>query len=122
MKNGTKVRPIQPALLEARKTEPDLMPTDDQIRATLENARTIEILASVEHTRWAHWQKYVHDQGQRQRDGSLLLPAELVARWDKQIATSYPDLSDEEQQSDQDQVRRYLPAVIEALTKAKDDI
>ncbi|CAH0161673.1 hypothetical protein [Microbacterium foliorum] len=98
------------------------MPTDDQIRATLENARTIEILASVEHTRWAHWQKYVHDQGQRQSDGSLLLPAELVARWDKQIATRYPDLSDEEQQSDQDQVRRYLPAVIEALTKAKDDI
>ena len=36
--------------------------------------------------------------------------------------TSYPALSDEEQQSDQDQVRRYLPAIIEALTKARDDI
>ncbi|PPF64178.1 hypothetical protein C5E11_05680 [Clavibacter michiganensis] len=98
------------------------MPTDNQIRATLEDAHTIEILAAVEHTRWAHWQKYVHDKGQRQSDGSLQLPAELVARWDKQIATSYADLSDEEQRSDQEQVRRYLPAVIDALTQARDDI
>ncbi len=45
-----------------------------------------------------------------------MIPAELVARWDTQIATPYPDLSTEEQQSDQDQVRRYLPIVIKALT------
>lgn len=98
------------------------MPTDDQIRGTLRDARTIEILATLEHERWAHWQKYVHEQGERQSDGSLLIPAELVDRWDTQIATSYADLSDEEQQSDREQVRRYLPAVIEALTGAEDNL
>lgn len=52
----------------------------------------------------------------------MLIPAELVDCWDKQIATSYADLSDEEQQSDREQVHRYLPAVIDALTGAEDNL
>ncbi|GCB53637.1 hypothetical protein HND25_10355 [Rhodococcus erythropolis] len=92
------------------------MPTDDQIRRVLESDDLMLRLATAEHERWAHWQQYVHDQGERREDGALVIPAELVARWDTQIATPYPDLSTEEQQSDQDQVRRYLPIVIKALT------
>jgi hypothetical protein len=61
-------------------------------------------LATVEHERWAHWQQYVHDHGQRQDDGSLIIPAELVTRWDEQIAATYSDLSAKEQQSDREQV------------------
>lgn len=37
-----------------------LMPIDNQLRAILEDAHTIEFL--VEHRRWAHWQKYAHEQ------------------------------------------------------------
>ncbi|MGG7100883.1 hypothetical protein [Rhodococcus sp. 24CO] len=92
------------------------MPTDDQIRNILESDELMRRLATAEHERWAHWQQYVHDQGERRKDGSLVIPAELVARWDTQIAAAYADLSTEEQQSDQDQVRRYLPIVIKALT------
>lgn len=91
------------------------MTTDDQIRSALESDQAIERLAAVEHERWAHWQRYVHDQGARQSDGSLLIPAQIVARWDKQIGTSYAALSAEEQQSDREQVRRYLPVVVDAL-------
>ncbi|MBP2449610.1 hypothetical protein [Rhizobium leguminosarum] len=77
--------------------------------------RTLEGLAHIEHERWSHWQKYMHAKGIRQTDGSLLIPADLVAQWDRQIATPYAELSENEKESDRDQVRKYLPAIIEAL-------
>lgn len=91
------------------------MPTDDSIRSVLDSDELIDRLAAMEHERWAHWQRYVHDHGERQNDGSLVIPAELVTRWDTQIATVYADLSAKEQQSDQEQVRRYLPIILDAL-------
>jgi hypothetical protein len=77
----------------------------------------LERLAAIEHERWAHWQRYVHSQSITQADGSLLLPAELVARWDKEISTIYADLSEEQKETDRDQVRRYLPLITCALVK-----
>ena len=49
----------------------------------------IEKLADIEHERWSHWQRYVHDKASKQPDGSLLIPAELVERWERQIETPY---------------------------------
>jgi hypothetical protein len=77
----------------------------------------VEELASIEHERWAHWQQYVHGKGIRQPEGSLLLPAELVSRWEAQIATPYADLSEEEKQSDREQVHRYLPRILAEISK-----
>lgn len=85
------------------------------IRAALEDVQALDRLAAVEHERWAHWQQYVHDQADRRDDGSLLIPAELVARWENQIRTPYEQLSPEEQESDREQVYRYLPEVVEIL-------
>ena len=89
----------------------------DNIRAILENAAFVDRLAAVEHERWAHWQQYLHDQCQRAEDGSLVIPAELAARWSTQIATPFTQLSETERESDRDQVRRYLPLIIDALTQ-----
>lgn len=97
------------------------MPTNDYIREVLESDELLHRLATIEHERWAHWQQYVHDHGKRQNDGSLIIPAELVTRWDAQIGASYQDLSSGEQRSDQDQVRRYLPTIIDALTQPADE-
>lgn len=44
-----------------------------------------------------------------------MIPADLARRWEEQISTPYADLSAEEQHSDQEQVMKYLPVVIEAL-------
>lgn len=87
------------------------------VRAILENEAFVDRLAAVEHERWAHWQQYVHDQCQRTADGSLVIPAQLVNRWSDQIKTPYTELSDAERDSDRDQVRRYLPLIIHALTQ-----
>lgn len=88
-------------------------------RTQIEKALTalIETLAAKEHERWSHWQQYMHRQGIKQSDGSLLIPAELVARWEKQIGTPYEHLSDREKESDREQVRKYLPLVSETLSK-----
>ena len=75
----------------------------------------MEELADIEHERWAHWQRYMHSRGTRQADGSLLLPASLVAQWDRQVATAYVALSEKEKESDREQVRKYLPTIVTAL-------
>ena len=75
----------------------------------------LEPLAAVEHERWSHWQRYLHSKCLRQSDGSLLIPADLVERWQKQIDAKYDELSEHEKESDRDQVRKYLPVIALAL-------
>jgi hypothetical protein len=86
----------------------------EQLSTTLTSA--IDTLADIEHERWAHWQKYMHEKGERQPDGSLLIPADLVAQWDRQIATPFAELSQDEKDSDRDQVQKYLPTVVAILS------
>lgn len=81
----------------------------------LTGERVFEKLAAVEHERWAHWQRYVHNHCERRPDGSLVIPPDLARQWSAQIETPYSDLSDAEKDSDREQVRRYLPVIIEAL-------
>jgi hypothetical protein len=75
----------------------------------------VERLAAIEHERWSHWQRYMHGKATKQEDGSLLIPADLVERWEKQIATDYADLPADEQESDKEQVERYLPIIEDAF-------
>jgi hypothetical protein len=71
----------------------------------------LESLAAIEHERWSHWQRYVHSMCLRQSDGSLVIPVELVSRWERQMSQPYSALSDEEKESDRERVRKYLPAI-----------
>lgn len=80
----------------------------------------VEQLAAIEHERWSHWQKYMHSKATKQPDGSMVVPAELVARWEKQMSTDYADLSDGEKQSDRDQVEKYLSLIVKELQKQRD--
>jgi hypothetical protein len=77
--------------------------------------RLADQLAAIEHERWSHWQRHLHSKGERQPDGSILLPAGLVARWEKQAATDFVDLSEREKESDREQVNRYLPIIAALL-------
>jgi len=88
----------------------------DESKAEMLLTELVEELASIEHERWAHWQQYLHSKGQRQPDGSLILPAELVSRWEVQIATPYAELNEAAKQSDREQVQRYLPIIVQKLT------
>lgn len=81
----------------------------------LELQTLIEKLADVEHERWSHWQRYLHSKCERTHDGSLVIPADLVERWESQMNTPYSALSEKEKESDREQVRRYLPIIADAL-------
>jgi hypothetical protein len=76
----------------------------------------MEKLADAEHERWSHWQRYLHSKCERTDDGSLVIPAHLVERWETQMNTPYSALSEEEKESDREQVRRYLPIIADAVS------
>jgi hypothetical protein len=93
----------------------------------------IERLSSIEHDRWSDWQAYMHglcrhvdhdihasygQPGLPQehfviKAGSLIIPPDKVAHWDKLIATKYDDLPGHSKQSDRDQVMRYWPIIVD---------
>lgn len=74
-------------------------------------AELLEALASIEHERWSHWQKYLHSRAEKRPDGSLVIAPEDVERWEKQMNSPYEILTDEEKDSDREQVMKYLPIV-----------
>lgn len=91
------------------------------LRAALESESLLEELAAIEHERWSHWQRYLHDQCVDGPNGSLIIPAEQARRWSKQMNTPYGQLSDDERESDREQVRRYLPLIATTLNEAIED-
>lgn len=93
------------------------MSTPEHVRNVLESSETMELLAATEHERWARWQRHLHDQCERRADGALVIPPHLVTRWESQIETPYRQLSEREKESDREQVKAYLPTIIDALTR-----
>jgi len=77
-----------------------------------------EQLSDAEHDSWARWQAYVFSRCVELDDGSMLIPADLVERWRRQIATRYDLLSEADQQKDRDEVARIAP-LIEAAFRAE---
>lgn len=66
-----------------------------------------EQLAAIEHERWADWMRYLFSKCEHRPDGSVVIPAGLAERWQRQVYTPYCDLSEPEKQSDRDEVDRY---------------
>lgn len=77
----------------------------------------IEILADYEHDRWAKWQKYLHKNCIKNKDGSLTIPKEKVELWDKQIHTKYKDLSEEEKNSDRIEAKNIIKIISDNYNK-----
>ena len=94
------------------------MPEPAEISPSLLKLQSLtDRLADVEHERWSHWQRYLHSKCERARDGSLVIPAHLVDRWEAQMNTPFSALSEVEKESDREQVRRYLPIIAAALDR-----
>mgnify|MGYP000026943668 FL=1 len=74
----------------------------------MEDNNLIEELANYEHNRWSRWQSHLFGKCRINKDGSLTIPKEFVDRWNRQINTSYFDLSVEEQKSDKEEAVRII--------------
>jgi hypothetical protein len=81
----------------------------------IDDSDLIEILADIEHERWSKWMRYMFECGVLNQDGSWIMPADKVERWMRQMNTPYAELSDREQNSDRDEVRNTLRALIKWL-------
>ncbi len=79
-----------------------------------------EVFAAMEHERWAKWQRYMHSKMVPDKDGFMLLSPELYERWERQINTPYSELSEQEKESDREQVRPYLEKIREIIGKHMD--
>ncbi|THV28985.1 hypothetical protein [Glycomyces paridis] len=86
-----------------------------EIVSALRTAALLESLAAIEHERWSHWQRYLHSRCEKGDDGSLTIPPDLAARWTTQLSTPFAELSEQEKESDREQVWRYLPVIESAL-------
>lgn len=75
-------------------------------------------LASIEHERWSHWQRYQHGKCRLDDDepGALIIPAALVSQWERQAAAQFYELTEKERESDREQVDRYLPLLDRRLS------
>lgn len=81
--------------------------SNQELGTHITHKNLFEELANIEHERWADWQKYLHSICDKNPNGSLTIPRYFVERWEKQIKTPYRNLSEEEKNSDREQVRRY---------------
>jgi hypothetical protein len=80
----------------------------------MEREELIEKLAAMEHGSWSHWMKYLFSKcSENPDDGSMTIPPDLAARWQRQADTSYADLSEREKQSDRNRVNLILPIIEE---------
>lgn len=78
----------------------------------MNRSQLIEALADAEHASWAHWMNYLFSQcSQPKGTNYLIIPGLLVERWKRQAATSYAELTEQEKQSDRDEVRKILPLI-----------
>lgn len=76
-----------------------------------------ERLAEKEHASWSHWMTYLFSVCAAASDGSVVIPAHLAERWQKQAKTSYVELSEKEKQSDRNRVNHILPIIDEYASK-----
>lgn len=76
------------------------------------NQAPLEFHAERQHRIWAHWMEYQFSLCQEQADGSLIIPADKVAHWKRQLAMSYDALTEEERESDRQVVREQLWEVL----------
>lgn len=109
-------RPAQPDDTPGQVEPDDAQPQPQDLTQLREQ------LAAIEHQRWADWQSYMHSQcyglPYSADSGALVIPRELVERWERQSATPYAELSEAEKDSDRRQVDRYWPIVAPLQRKA----
>jgi len=66
-----------------------------------------EQLAAIEHERWADWQRYMFSKCEHMQDGRIVIPEKFATHWSRQIDTPYAELTEQEKDSDREQVDRY---------------
>jgi len=65
-------------------------------------------LADLAHQQWSGWMEYLFSKCTFNEDGTAVIPAWAVTRWQRQLATPFADLPPEEQEADFSEADRVL--------------
>lgn len=79
--------------------------------STPQTTPTREALADYAHKAWAGWMEYMFSKSVRTIAGSIVIPPDLVERWERQCATAYEALPSHEQHSDREEADRMLAII-----------
>jgi len=71
----------------------------------------IEILAATMHDVWARWAKYFIESCSTNSNGQLILPANRVAIWKRQMETPYQYLTEADKERDRKIAREVLEVI-----------
>ena len=72
---------------------------------------TREQLAAYAHEAWGGWMQYLFDKSTKNPDGTVTIPAALVERWQRQMATFYAALPEGEKESDRIEADKMLAII-----------
>jgi len=72
-----------------------------------------QLLANYAHESWSGWMKYLFSKSLKNDEGQVLIPKELVERWERQISTPYGDLTRAEQKSDLQEADKIINIILE---------
>ena len=70
-----------------------------------------ERLADAVHDSWSHWMRHIFSKATSNLDGSWTIAAKSAERWQRQMETTYEQLSESEKESDRVQADRFLAAI-----------
>lgn len=69
-------------------------------------------IADLCHEQWAGWMRYLFTKGKINTNGTFIIQAKSVQRWHRQMRTSYGELSESEQLSDQKEAQKFIDLLI----------
>jgi len=76
-----------------------------------------EELSDEIHEIWIGWMEFLFGWCSEQPDGSMVIPAQRVEHWRRQMRTRYAELSEGEKDEDRDQVDRLKMVVQDYLER-----
>ena len=68
----------------------------------------LEKASAIQHDVWAHWMRYLYSKCAETDSGTLIIPAESVKHWKRQMETPYAELSEREKLSDRNVVVNFF--------------
>ena len=75
-----------------------------------------ELLADLCHSQWSGWMKYLFSKCSNNGGGALIIPAQFVTRWKRQLSIPYSELSKEEQDSDRKEADKFIELIMSVDT------
>ena len=79
-----------------------------------ERSEMREQLADLAHQQWSGWMHYLFSKCDKGVDGTLIIPAWAVERWQRQMTLPYSQLDVDEQESDRKEADKFIELIEQA--------